>query len=124
MIKPIPPRILKQTVTLRVCSAIDAWQTPTWTNYTISHVCIQPTHETAKTKENTEVALKSVLFIDARLSTPNLDINALQVESEKNGVPCAVEHTQGTTVMKYTVLGVDTLFDDRGNVHHYEVRLV
>ncbi len=124
MIRPIPPRILAQTVTLSVCQSIDAWQEPTYENYDVSRVCLQPTNMTAKTKENTEVTLRSLLFVDARLSAPALDWNALQVESEKNGAPCVVSYMQGSAVMRYTVLDVDTLYDDRGNVHHYEVALV
>lgn len=121
MLKPIPAKILTHTADLLVCSAIDEWQSPTQTTVTLSNICIQPMHETRMTKDNTEVALSSVAFIDARLSTPaGYDFQQAQDLSEANGAPLELIY-QGRT---YTVLTVDTLVDDTGAYHHTELGLV
>lgn len=121
MLSHIPARILKHTVTLHVCTGVDVWQSPTVQNIEVKNVCMQPSHETRKTSSNTEVVLRSLLFIDAWRSSPrNLDVQALQQASETSGLPMTLTF-RGT---KYTVLTVDTLFDDEGNYHHTEVGLV
>lgn len=121
MLTPIPARILKHTVVFHVCTGVDVWQNPTVTDLTVSKVVMQPTHETRKTTTNTEVVLRSLLFIDARRSSPsNLDVQALQQTSEANGLPLTLTFGGNT----YTVLTVDTLYDDEGVYHHAEVGLV
>ena len=59
-LSPIPARILKQSATLRVCSGVDMWQEPTWTETALGSICIQPSNETRKTKDNTEAVLRSL----------------------------------------------------------------
>ena len=121
MLKPIPSRILKQTVVFNSCTAVDAWQNPTYSATTVTRCCIQPANETRKTKDNTEVVLRSLLFVDYRLSTPSgLDIDALKNTSEANGHTLTVIFSG----QNYTVLSVDSCFDDSGNYHHTEVGLV
>ena len=120
MLKPIPIQILTQTATLKSCLSIDAWQSPTWQDTTLQHICIQPTHSTVMQKDNTQVTLNSVLFIDARFSSPqNLDIEAMQNASLQAGSPMEVIFNGNT----YTVVTVETLYDDTGNYHHSEVGL-
>ena len=98
-LSPIPARILKQSATLRVCSGVDMWQEPTWT----------------------ETALGSICFVDAVRSTPRgMDFDAMQRQSEKNGQPMTLVF-RGTP---YTVLTVETLYDDTGQLHHWELGLV
>ena len=119
--QPIPARILTHSVVLRVCSGVDVWQAPTWTETQLSKVCMQPSHETRKTRDNTEVVLRSLLFIDAVRSVPaGLDVGALQVQSEAAGQPMTLTF-EGE---EYTVLTVEKLFDDRGVLHHWEVGCV
>ena len=120
MLPPIPSRILKHNITLRVCSGVDVWQNPQWTSYQIANTVMQPTHETRKNVNNTEVMLQGLCFIDARRSSPSgLDIQALQQASEANGQPMTLVFGGNS----YTVLAVDTLYDDEGNLHHWEVGL-
>ena len=122
MLSPIPSRILKHSITLQVCSEIDTFQNPSWNPViTLSKVCMQPSNETKKTKDNTEVVLRGVCFVDARRSIPaGIDLDALQIQSEANGKPMTLLFNGS----QYTVLTVDTLYDDTGVYHHTELGLV
>lgn len=120
MLRPIPARILTHTATLKQCTGIDVWQEPTYTDTELTHICVQPVHETRMDATNTEVALTSIAFIDARLSSPQgFDFQAAQDTSEANGCPLAFIY-QGR---HYTVLTVDALCDDTGAYHHTELGL-
>lgn len=121
MLRPIPSRILTHNAVLKWVSSVDVWQTPTFTEIELEHICIQPTHETRMNRDNTEVALNSIAFIDARLSQPQgFDFYAAQETSEANGLPMALEYNGHT----YTVITVDALIDDTGAYHHTELGLM
>lgn len=120
MLLPIPRRILSHAVTLKVVSTVDQWQAPSYISYELSRVHVQPTHDTRMTRDNTEVALTSILFVDARISVPHLDLVALQDTSLAQGAPMHVVY-EGRD---YTVMSIDTIPDDLGHLHHYEVGLV
>ena len=80
-----------------------------------------------KTKENTEVVLRSTLFIDARLSRPVLDYDSLAEHSQKAGKPlrCEVFNSQGQKYGEYEVLTVDPVPDvPATRIHHIELGLV
>lgn len=120
MLRPIPARILTHSATLKQCTGIDVWQEPTYTDIPLEHICVQPVHETRMDATNTEVALTSVAFIDARLSSPQgFDFQQAQDISEANGCPLAFYY-QGR---HYIVLTVDALCDDTGAYHHTELGL-
>ena len=147
MFRPIPARILKHTVTVIIPLARDAWGNITQhaellTNigehvldedlrqimvmvddearFDVSHVVMQPTNETRKTKDNTEVDLKAMLFVDAKRSTPIVDWQGIKDAAEATGGNLAVEFSDHV----YTVQSVDILYDDEGILHHYEVGLI
>lgn len=120
MLGTIPPRILTHNCTLEVCTGHDAYRMPVWQSYSVTRVHFQTGAFTRKTRENTEVALQGILFVDARLSTPKLDWFALSRQSEEAGESLRV--TVNGNV--YTVLSVDALPDDTGRLHHFEVSLV
>lgn len=120
MLGTIPPRILTHRCTLEVCTGIDAYRQPTWQAYSVARVHFQPGAYSRLSKDNTEVALQGILFVDARLSTPKLDWYALCQQSEEMGSSMRV--TAGGKT--YTVLAVDALPDDTGRLHHYEAALV
>jgi hypothetical protein len=120
MLKPIPAKILKSTATVKVCSGVDMYQNQTYTEYTVKRVHLQPTNEIRKTQSNTDIVLRSILFVDARISTPALDWFALleQAHSIAGDMRVVVRGQE------YTVLSVDELRDDTDGLHHYEVGLV
>lgn len=120
MLKPIPSRILKSTATVEVPSGVDRYQKPTYTEYTVNKVHLQPTNEIRKTQDNTEIVLRSILFVDAHTSAPHLDWCALLQTAQAYPADMRVT-VRGET---YTVIGVDALRDDTDNLHHYEVSLV
>ena len=120
MLKPIPSRILRSTATVKVCNGTDLYQHQTYTDYTVSKVHLQPTNEIRKTADNTEIVLRSILFVDARTSTPFLDWYALLQSAHESGGDMLVI-VRGQT---FTVVGVDELRDDTDNLHHWEVFLV
>lgn len=121
MLRPIPSRILKHSVVLKICTGVDLWQAPVWKDQPLGRVCMQPSNETKKAKDNTEVVLSGVCFVDARRSIPaGIDLDGLQKQSEANGQPLRLEFAGNT----HTVLVVDSVFDDMGLLHHTEIGLV
>ena len=120
MLPPIPAKILKSTATVKVCSGVDAYQNQTYTEYTVKRVHIQPTNEIRKTTDNTDCVLRSILFVDARTSTPFLDWFALLQTAHNLGGDIRVVIRNE----EYTVLTVDALRDDSDLLHHFELGLV
>lgn len=120
MLKPIPSRILRSTATVKVCTGVDAYQDQTYTEYTVKKVHLQPTNEIRKTATNTEIVLRSILFVDAKTSTPSLDwCSLLQTANDNKGDMRVTVRGE-----EYTVLSVDALRDDTDTLHHWEVGLV
>nr|DAK87765.1 MAG TPA: Minor capsid protein [Caudoviricetes sp.] len=126
MLEPIPRRMLTDTLELHVPSGIDVYQNLTEKTYTVSGVHLQNTNETRKTTENTEVVLRSVLFVDGRLSQPVYDYVSFQTLAHIAGryMTCYVTDKRGGRTGPYSILSVDALPDDAGNIHHYELGLV
>ena len=120
MLKPIPSRILRSTATVKVCSGVDMYQNQTYDTYTVSKVHLQPTNEIRKTQDNTECVLRSILFVDAKTSTPFIDwFGLLQTAHNNQGDMRVIVREQ-----EFTVLTVDALRDDTDSLHHFEVGLV
>lgn len=128
MLRPIPQQLLRNMVTFRVCTGMDAWQNPTWDEYTVSRVHLQDTNEVRKTVNNTEVVLSSILFVDMRLSTPKLDYQALLAQSLKAGkaMRAIITNSGGDVLSDYEVLTVDLVPDalDGSKIHHIELGMV
>lgn len=96
------------------------YQNQTYTEYTVKRVHLQPTNEIRKTQTNTEVVLRSILFVDAKTSSPKLDWFSMlkQAHDLEGDIRVIVRGVE------YTVLTVDELRDDTDLLHHYEVGLV
>lgn len=127
MLRPIPQSLLGDLAVVKVCSGIDAWQEAVWDTYSVKHVHLQNTNEVKKTKENTEVVLRSILFIDGTRSSPILDYDTLAEQSQKNGLPLRVEvyNSTGQKYGDYEVITVDPVPDvPATRVHHIELGLV
>lgn len=120
MLTPIPSRILRSTATVKACTGIDRYQNQTYTEYTIHKVHVQPTNEIRKTPTNTDCTLRSILFVDARKSTPFIDWNAIFTTAQQlaGDVRVIIDG------IEYTVQSVDTLKDDTDILHHFEIGLV
>lgn len=118
--------MLTDTAAVFVPTGIDRYQQPTGTTYTIAQVHVQNTNETRKTADNTEVTLRSLLFVDGRYSTPRLDMLALQESAQRAGqyMTLTVADKRRNETGPYTVQTVDAVSDERGNIHHYELGLV
>ena len=127
MLSPIPNALLVDVMTLSVCTGVDAWQNEKWETFTVNNVHLQNTNEVRKSRENTEVVLRSILFVDCRRSTPQLDYGALAAQSEDAGKPmrCTVTDAQGNKQGDFEILTVD-LVDDvpATRIHHIELGLV
>ena len=119
MLRPIPERILRSIATVDVCSGVDTYQAQTYTTYTVSKVHLQPTAQIRKTASNTDQQLRSILFVDARISTPQLDWTALLESAHALGGDVYVT-VRG---VRYTVMAVDELRDDTDLLHHWEISL-
>jgi hypothetical protein len=117
MLRPIPPRILRSTATVEVCSGADLYQKQTYDVYTVERVHIQPTEKIVKTTSNTDQQLSAVLFVDARISKPALNWRALLEQAHNLGGDMRVT-IRGVT---YTVASADGLRDDTDRLHHWEI---
>lgn len=120
MLQPIPARIMRSTATVRACVGVDRYQNPHYETYTVKHVHLQPTNEVKKTAQNTDCVLRSLLFVDKRHSTPDLNWQALFETALSYAGSVKVE-VRG---IEYTVQTVDGLRDDSDKFHHWEIGLV
>jgi hypothetical protein len=119
MLKPIPAKILRSTATVKVCNGTDMYQNQTYDEYTVKRVHLQPTERIVKTKTNTDQQLSSILFVDVRHSTPNLNWAALLHSAHELGGDMRVV-VRG---FEYTVAMADLLRDDTDKPHHWEISL-
>ena len=119
MLKPIPAKILRSTATVKACTGVDRYQHPTFTEYTVKNVHVQPTNEIRKTPSDTDCTLRSILFADARRSTPIDWWNIFSIAHSMAGDVRVI--IRGT---EYTVTTIDELRDDTDNLHHWEIGLV
>lgn len=119
MLRPIPSRILRSTATVQVCNGTDMYQNQTYTTYTVQRVHLQPTERIMKTVSNTDQQLTSILFVDIRHSSPNLNwAKLLHDAHEKAGDVRVI--VRG---FEYTVASADLLRDDTDKPHHWEIGL-
>lgn len=127
MLRPIPQSLLGDIAVIQVCTGVDAWQNPTWQEYTVKNVHLQNTNEVRKSKENTEVVLRSVLFIDSVRSRPPLDYETLAEQSQAAGKPmrCTIYNAAGQKYGDFEVLTTDPVPDvPARRTHHTELGLV
>ncbi len=119
MLRPIPAKIMRSTATVNVCTGLDRYQNPTYTTYTVKRVHLQPSNEIRKTADNTDCTLRSILFVDKRHSTPDLDWAALFATAHEMAGDMKVT-VRG---VEYTVFTVEELRDDTDCFHHWEIGL-
>lgn len=127
MLSPIPRSILRDTLTLYVPEAFDAYQKPTaQKTYIVRNVHMQNDNAAHISGQNTEVTLRGVVFVDARHSVPRLDFERLQEQAQKAGgvMTCTVTNKRGGVSPLMTVAVVDGLPDDEGSLHHWEIGVV
>ena len=120
MLKPIPRKILSQTMVLHIPTSCDADYNVQYSNLVVKRVHLQDDRAILKQNDNTEVQRKGVLFIDSRLSSPKLDYIDLEQRANKIGanMRCSIDG------YNYEILAVDAVPDDHGHIHHYEVSVV
>ena len=128
MLPSIPQSLLVDIATIEVCTGIDMWGNSTNPQtYVVNNVHLQNTNEVKKTKDNTEVVLRSILFIDSKKSNPQLDYAELVEQSEMAGKPlrCVVTDSNGNQYGDFEVLTVDLVPDvPATKIHHVELGLV
>lgn len=119
MLRPIPAKILRSTVTVKACTGTDRYQNQIYETYTVKNVHLQPTNEIRKSANNTDCTLNSILFVDARKSTPTIDWEGIFNNAHKIGGDVRII-VRGE---EYTVFSVDSLRDDTDRLHHWEIGL-
>ena len=127
MLAPIPSRMLHDTVTFKVVTGMDRYQNKTYEEYTVKNVHLQSNNDTIKAPNDTEVQLKGTLFVDAKKSTPILDLNALQNTSLSNGdtMRAIVTNASGAEVGDFAVMIINDLPNGPATcTHHWELGLV
>lgn len=118
MLKPIPAKIMRSTITVLVPTGIDRYQKPTFSQHTIKKVHLQPTNEIRKSADNTDCTLRSILFADKRHST-DFDWWGKFNSAHEIGADLKVICRE----QEYTVFSVDELRDDTDCFHHWEIGL-
>ena len=78
---------------------------------------LQPTTEIIKSTDNKEIILRSILFVDPKISAPSVNLVSSLMSSAVNNRQVKVI-ADGQT---YTVYSVEVIPDDDGKLHHYEV---
>lgn len=116
----IPKEILQTTATVEWCSGVDLYQNQTMESETVKNVHLQPTSAIVKTATNTDCQLRSVMFVDARLSKPALAWDELLETAHGLGGDVRVT-VRGVT---YTLMTADALRDRRDRLHHWELGLM
>ena len=117
---PIRLTALRSTALVKICTGVDMYQNQVYgQQYTVQHVRIEPTETIIKTKANTDQQLKSILFVDARRSTPFLDWHAIFQSAHDKGGDVRVI-VRG---VEYTMASVDGLRDGSDSLHHWEIGL-
>lgn len=127
MLSPIPSSMLHDTVDFMVVTGMDRYQNKVYEKYTVKNVHIQSSNDVYKRANDTEVQLKGTLFVDAKRSTPALDLYALQQTSLEHGdtMRAIVYDASGATVGDYAVLVVDDLPNVPATCrHHWELGLI
>ena len=127
MLQPIPESMLHDTVVFHVVVGIDRYQNKEYEDHTVKHVHLQSSHDVIKRAYDTEVQLKGILFVDARRSTPKVDLYALQKASLDAGdtMRATVYDAGGSEIGDYAVMIVDDLPDvPATRRHHWELGLV
>ena len=110
---------MTHSATLKALTDTDRWGKPTYTEYALTRVHIQPTHEVTKNSTDKSVNLNSVLFYDPKISSPAIDWSDLQSASDLANGQMKVVYSG----KEYTVWSIDLLPDDEGRLHHVEVLL-
>ena len=111
MARQIPKKLLQHSVVHRSGPTTDEWQNPTFTDVkTVKNVRVDPSSAVKKTKDNQEKVLAALMFYDCRNSSPREVTFAEGDQIEFIG-------------MKYTVVSVEKLYDEK-RLHHLEVGLI
>lgn len=118
--RPMPKMILRSTATVEWCSGIDVWQNQTTESATVTNVHLQPTNVIVKSVTNTDCQLRSVLFVDARISKPALAWDAMLEAAHELGGDVRIT-VRGVT---YTLVTVDALRGKTDRLHHWELGLM
>ena len=120
MLKPIPIQMLRHKANVIIPTEINADQAVTGTEeITLKRCLIQRSDRTKVSKENTEVTLPATLYVDARLTYPQIDWELKKQFADT--VNASIKVLFGGK--RYTVYSVEAYLDDNARVHHYEVGL-
>lgn len=110
-IKPVPLKLLIHTVTLRHKSNDGNWNDSDYTEQTLYHVRLEPKKTMVYSKENQQITMNSILFIDNTHSTKPDNIS-LDDDIVFNGEVFTIK-----SIDKHYALDSDV-------PHHYEIGLV
>lgn len=127
MLSPIPARMLHDTVIFKVLKSMDRYQNKEYEEFTVKNVHLQSSNDVYKRADDTEVQLKGLLFVDAKRSTPILDLYDLQQKSLEVGdtMRALVYDAGGNLTGDYAVLVVDDIPNVPATTrHHWELGLI
>ena len=111
--------LMKETALVEVCRGTDDYQNQMYDEYTVDHVCLQPTQDVVKTTTNTEVQLVSRLFVDGKRSQPALNWGKLLRHAHEIGGDMYVTIRE----VRYTVVNCGEYRNGWNILHHWEVGL-
>ena len=78
MLRPIPQKILTDTLILKRPIGFNVYQEAQYEIIKVKNVHVQSSNDIKMSATNTEVALKAIAYIDARISTPHLNYSEIE----------------------------------------------
>ena len=120
MLRPIPSILLNQMGVLHIPTNINAFQAVEYNDVELNKIHLQDTNVLKVTADNQEIMLKSILFIDCRLSSPQFDYSQLMSQAETLGTSLRIT----INGLEYNILTVDAIPNVPSGIHHYELGLV
>lgn len=120
MLNSIPSRILTTKARLNVPYETDKNGKALYHSYDLTKTHLQPSNGDERATDNDRVLLKSILFVDSSMSRPKgLNFNALKIKADELGAKVEIIINN----ISYYLATIETILDDRGKIHHWELEL-
>lgn len=117
--KPIPLRMLRDSVTVLVCTETDQYQNPVYgQTYRVRHCRAELRADVGKSTENTTLSNVGTLYADAYFTRPALDwLSLLETAQKAGGDLLVMDGSRAYPVLQAKPYRAD------GQLHHWEISL-
>lgn len=123
MLKPIPANMLRDTVTVKIGSAVDTYHQPSATStITLNNCCVQTGVQYSRNIDGEVIQYSGIVFVDQQQW---LLQRGSAAEDFGQIVRDGIEAGYGPTITyvnTHLILSCETLRNDVGGIHHYEIK--